>query len=156
MPLPHDLCARLQNAFRARHAHVSLNHCTQNLGILSILLRSGFLTALSRGTTAAPCSPEAFNIAPSDAHRRIWAELKYRDDQPVLRQMELVSKPSKRVFIGVGEIRRICTGRRAGTVKPLGMGEIAVIRTGSKEHEWVEAREAVQLKLGGEVICRAG
>ncbi|TFK66339.1 ribosomal protein S8 [Pluteus cervinus] len=155
MPLPHDLCARLQNAFRARHAHVPLTNSTQSLGILSILLRSGFLTSFTRGTPTTPCSPEAYDAAPSDAHRRIWAELKYRDDQPSLRNMELVSKPSKRVFMTVGEIRRICTGRRAGVIKPLGMGEIAVVRTKSKEHEWIEAREAVQLKLGGEVICRA-
>ena len=53
------------------------------------------------------------------------------------------------------EIRRICTGRRAQTIKPLGMGEIAIVHTKSKEHEWIEAREALQLKLDGEIVCRA-
>ena len=69
--------------------------------------------------------------------------------------MELISKPSKRIFMGIDEIRRICSGRRAQTVKPLGMDEIAVVRTKSKEHEWLEAREALRLNLDGEVVCRA-
>lgn len=156
MPLPHDLCARLQNAFRARHLRVGLTHSTQNLGILNILLRSGFLTTLTRGTLLSGPSPDAFSSpTTNEAQRRIWADLKYREDRPVLNHMELVSRPSKRVFMSLAEIRLICTGRRAGTVKPLGLGEIAVVRTKSREHEWVEAREALQLKLGGEVVCRA-
>jgi ribosomal protein S8 len=69
--------------------------------------------------------------------------------------MHLVSKPSKRVFMDTSEIRRLCSGRSAKTVKPLGMGEIAVLRTNNKEYEWLEAREALQLHLSGEVICRA-
>ena len=153
MPLPYDLCARLQNAFRARHARISVPHTTQNLGILSILLRAGFLTNITRGTIEAP-SPEKF-LEAGEAQRRIWADLKYRNDRPVLENMHVVSKPSKRVFMDINEIRRLCTGRSAKTVKPLGMGEIAVVRTGNKEFEWLEAREAIQLRQSGEVICRA-
>jgi ribosomal protein S8 len=153
MPLPYDLCARLQNGFRARHARISVPHTTQNLGILSILLRAGFLTNITRGTIEAP-SPEKF-VDASEAQRRIWADLKYRNDRPVLESMHLVSKPSKRVFMDTNEIRRLCTGRSAKTVKPLGMGEIAILRTSNREYEWLEAREALQLHLNGEVICRA-
>lgn len=40
-------------------------------------------------------------------------------------------------------------------MKPLGMGEVAVVQTEDKEHEWLEAREALRLGLGGEVVCRA-
>jgi len=153
MPLPYDLCARLQNAFRARHARVAVPHTTQNLGILSILLRAGFLTNITRGTIEAP-SPEMF-VEAGEAQRRIWADLKYRNDRPVLENMHLVSQPSKRVFMGTSELRRLCTGRSAKTVKPLGMGEIAVVQTKNKDYEWLEAREALQLHLTGEVICRA-
>jgi ribosomal protein S8 len=153
MGLPHDLCARVQNAFRARHHQISVVHSTQNLAILSILLRAGFVSNIIRGTVDAP-SPEDFASA-GEAQRRIWAELKYRNDQPVLSDMELVSKPSKRIFMDVSEIRMLCSGRSAQFVKPLGMGEIAVVRTKKKEYEWLEAREALQLNLKGEVICRA-
>ena len=153
MPLPHDLCARLQNAFRARHHKIAVDHNTQNLGILSILLRAGFVSSVTRGTIAAP-SPEDFHTA-GEAQRRIWADLKYRDDRPVLRDMELVSRPSKRVYMNLSEIRLICSGRRAQNVKPLGMGEIAVVKTKDRENEWLEVREALQLKMPGEIICRA-
>ncbi|KAJ7484517.1 ribosomal protein S8 [Mycena latifolia] len=144
--LPHDLCARIQNAFRARYQKIAVNHSTQNLGIMSILLRNGFVSNLTRGIIAEP-SPAAF-LTVNDAQKRIWADLKYRDDLP----------PSKKVFMELAEIRRLCTGRRAQNVKSLGLGEIIVIKTNEKENEWLEAREAreaVQMKLPGEVICRA-
>ncbi|KIL69187.1 hypothetical protein M378DRAFT_7890 [Amanita muscaria Koide BX008] len=153
MSLPHDLCARIQNAFRARHQRIAVNHTTQNLGILTILLRSGFISTITRGTIEGP-SPDQFEQA-GEAQRRIWAELKHRDDRPVLRDMSLISRPSKRVFMDLTELRMICSGRRAQTIKPLGMGEIAVVKTRDKENEWLEAREALQLRLTGEVICRA-
>ena len=153
MVLPHALCSHIQNAFRARHKSICVPHTTQNLGILSILLRAGFISNLTRGTTELP-SPEQFHEA-SEPQRRIWADLKYRDDRPVLSHMELVSKPSKRIFMEPGEIEAICSGRRAKFVKPLGMGEIAIIRTRQRENEWLEAREALRLQMGGEVVCRA-
>ncbi|KAJ7098366.1 ribosomal protein S8 [Mycena epipterygia] len=153
MPRPHDLCARIQNAFRARHHNIAVNHNTQNLGILSILLRNGFISNLTRGTLAEP-SPAAFLTA-NDAQKRIWADLKYRNDIPVLHDMELISMPSKNVYMNLNEVRRLCTGRRAQNIRPLGMGEIIIVRTKDRENEWLEAREAVQLKLGGEIICRA-
>lgn len=152
MVLPYHLCSHIQNSFRARHKHIAVPHTTQNLGILSILLRAGFITSITRGTISA-LSPDQFNEV-GEAQKRIWAELKYREDRPVLSNMEIVSKPSKNVFVTWGELLRICSGRRAKQVKPLGMGEIAIVRTADKEHEWLEAREALQLKLDGEVICR--
>lgn len=153
MPLPHDLCSKIQNAFRARHQKLAVDHNTQNLGILSILLRAGFISSITRGTTVGP-DPVSFNLA-KESERRIWADLKYRDDLPVLNNMELISRPSRRVFLELAGIRAICSGRRAGQVKPLGMGEVAMVRTEDKEHEWLEAREALQLKIPGEVVCRA-
>lgn len=153
MPRPFDLCARVQNAFRARHKRVCVDHTTQNLGILSILLRAGFLITLTRGTTEGPFPDEFSNVGA--AYQRIWADLKYRDDRPVLTHMELISRPSKRVFMDAGEIRRICSGRRAQQVTALGMGEVAVVHTSNKEYEWLEAREAVRMGLDGEVVCRA-
>ena len=153
MVLPHYLCSHIQNAFRARHQHVAVHHTTQNLAILSILLRAGFLSNVTRGTIRNPSPEEFFEASESD--RRIWADLKYRDARPVLNDMELISKPSKPIFMELSEIRRLCTGRRVQNVKPLRMGEIAVVKTKDRENEWLEAREALQLKLPGEVICRA-
>jgi ribosomal protein S8 len=153
MVLPHDLCAHVQNAFRARHAKIAVHHSTQNLGILSILFRAGFLSSITRGTIDAPSPADFYKVG--EPERRIWADLKYRDDRPVLRHIELISKPSKRVIMDIKEIRFLCSGRGAKQVKPLGFGEVAIIHTKSEEHEWLEAREALQMKLAGEVVCRA-
>ncbi|KAH9477937.1 37S ribosomal protein S8, mitochondrial [Psilocybe cubensis] len=151
--LPHDLCSKIQNAFRARHQKLAVNHSTQNLGILNILLRAGFISSITRGTINGP-NPAEFNAA-KESERRIWADLKYRDDQPVLSNMELISLPSRRVFMDLAGIRAICSGRRNKQIPPLGMGEVAMVKTQDKEHEWLEAREALQMKIPGEVICRA-
>jgi len=151
MPLPHDLCSQIQNGFRARQARIAVPHTTQNLAILSILLREGFITSVTRGTAATPDPSEW--AAVSDSHKRIWASLKYRSDRPVLSAMELVSMPSKRIIMDAYGIRRLVSGRRSMFVRPLGMGEIAVVKV--KDKGWIEAREAVQLNVGGEVICRA-
>lgn len=153
MPRPHDLCSLVQNAFRARHARIAVDHTTQNLGIMSILLRAGFVSSLTRGTVEGP-SPEEFHSV-GEAQKRIWVDLKYREDRPVLSSMHLISLPSRPIHMDLSEIRRLCSGRRAQTIKPLGLGEIAVVHTRSKEHEWLEAREALQLQLDGEVVCRA-
>ncbi|KAI8986783.1 ribosomal protein S8 [Trametes punicea] len=151
--LPHYLCSHIQNAFRARHKHVAVPHSTQNLAILSILLRAGFLSNVTRGTVEEPSPTDFFQV--SDSHKRIWADLKYRDDRPVLSEMELISRPSKPIFMDISDIRRLCTGRRVQNVKPLRMGEIAIVKTKDRENEWLEAREALQMRIPGEVICRA-
>nr|GAT54835.1 predicted protein [Mycena chlorophos] len=134
--LAHNLCARIQNAFRGRHQHIAVHHSTQNLGILSILYRAGFVSNISRGTSVA-ADPALFDEETNDAEKRIWAILKYRNDLPVLQNMSAISKPSKRVFMTLTEIRLLCTGRRAQNVPPLGLGEVIVIRTNSKEHDHV-------------------
>jgi ribosomal protein S8 len=42
-------------------------------------------------------------------------------------------------------------------VSPLGFGEIAIVKTETEDKNlstWLEAREALRLGLGGEVVCR--
>lgn len=169
--LPYNLCSQIQNGFRGRQARMAVPHTVQNLAILTILLREGaresllfrrkrqeahaltkgFISSVTRGSATTP-SPEEWAIVP-ESRKRIWATLKYRNDRPVLSAMESISKPSRRIFLDEVGIRRLVSGHRAQFVKPLGMGEIAVIKTGDRR--WMEAREAVRLNLGGEVICRA-
>jgi ribosomal protein S8 len=98
MPRPHDLCARIQNAFRARRAQVAVPHTVQNLGILNVLLRAGFINSITRGTLSTP-DPIAWQTAP-ESKRMIWADLKYREDRPVLTNMELDFKALETHFHG--------------------------------------------------------
>ncbi|SGY29231.1 BQ5605_C002g01028 [Microbotryum silenes-dioicae] len=68
--------------------------------------------------------------------------------------MELVSKPSRKVVLDKEELSRFVRGSRVKFVRGLGMGEVALVRSG--EATWVEAREAVRKGLGGEVVARVG
>ncbi|KIO28543.1 hypothetical protein M407DRAFT_242975 [Tulasnella calospora MUT 4182] len=153
MILPYDLMARLQNGFMARLKRLPVPHTTQNLAIASIMLRHGFLSNVTRGTVNS-ADPDEWHAAP-EPHRRIWVDLKYRDDLPVLSKAEVISKPSKRVVLTPEDVRRICSGQMASFVKPLGMGEVAVIREGGgSKIQWYEAREALEKGVGGEILCR--
>ncbi|KAG8980944.1 hypothetical protein FRB94_009325 [Tulasnella sp. JGI-2019a] len=154
MVQPFDLCARLANGYRARLKMLPLPHTTQNLAILQILLQNGLVSQITRGTVNG-ADPVQWASAPERA-RRIWIGLKYRDDQPVLTHAEVISKPSKWQRVEVSDIRRLCSGKMSKFVKPLGLGEVAVVKHVDDRHHthWLEAREALRQNVGGELLCR--
>lgn len=154
--LPHDLCARLTNASMARHRYVPLLPTKQHMSLLSLLLSHGFISSMSYGSTSTSAvtkpDPVSFQEArPSE--KRVWAEMKYRQDRPVLNKMQLVSNPSRRVFMDKVEVARFVKGARVKFVPGLTLGEVALIHSRAG---WVEGREAVRRGLGGEVIARVG
>jgi ribosomal protein S8 len=154
--LPHELCARLSNASMARHRWVPLSPTKQSVSLLSLLLSHGFISSVSYGSTntssATPPDPSSYPTARL-SDKRVWAELKYRADRPVLNKMSLVSHPSRKVFMDKDEIKRFVRGSRVKFVPGLGLGEVAFVASGS---EFVEGREAIRRGLGGEVIARVG
>ncbi|KAG8935262.1 hypothetical protein FRC02_008397 [Tulasnella sp. 418] len=116
------------------------------------MLRNGLLSNVTRGTIRDADPQEWANVP--EQHRRIWLDLKYRDNLPVLSKAEVISKPSHKINVDSSQLRRICSGRPANFIKPLGLGEIAVVQTKDKDHEYLEAREALQRGLGGMMLCR--
>jgi len=48
--------------------------------------------------------------------RQLWLELKYRQNEPVLRRMSCVSKGSRRIYINVEELQRFLAGQRVDFV----------------------------------------
>ncbi|BGP12929.1 hypothetical protein JCM10213_004348 [Rhodosporidiobolus nylandii] len=154
--LPHELCARLSNASAARHRWVPLAPTKQHLSLLSLLLSHGFISSVSYGSnntsSATPPDPSSYATARL-SDKRVWAELKYRADRPVLNKMRLVSHPSRRVKMDKDELKRFVRGSRVKFVPGLGLGEVALVASGS---EFVEGREAIRRGLGGEVIARVG
>lgn len=154
--LPHELCARLTNASLARHRFVPLQPTQQHLSLLSLLLSHGFISSVTYGSTSTSSSvrpdPSSFREART-SEKRVWAELKYRADRPVLKKMSLVSNPSRRVFMAPEEVERFVRGARVKFVPGLTLGEVALVHS---RQGWVEGREAVRRGLGGEVIARVG
>ncbi|GAA5872670.1 hypothetical protein JCM16303_004599 [Sporobolomyces ruberrimus] len=154
--LPHELCARLTNASLARHRYVPLAPTKQHLSLLSLLLSHGFISSVSYGSTdtssATTPNPSSFSTARL-SEKRVWAELKYRQDRPILSKMRLVSHPSRRIFMDKDEMRRFVKGSRVKFVPGLNLGEVAFVES---NQGFVEGREAVRRGLGGEVIARVG
>lgn len=86
------------------------------------------------------------------ASRRLWLGLKYYESSPVLSKAKMVSKPTKRIWLTSHEIANLVRGRRAGEVHPLSqIGEIMAVST---DRGMMEARECMERKIGGMVLCR--
>ncbi|KAL9123489.1 MAG: hypothetical protein Q9217_007076, partial [Psora testacea] len=86
------------------------------------------------------------------ASRRLWIGLKYYRNRPVLETMRLVSKPTRRVWMGMRDLDGLVKGEKKGYVRGLrGVGEGLFIST---DRGIMEVRECVGRRLGGLVLCR--
>jgi small subunit ribosomal protein S8 len=72
--------------------------------------------------------------------RSVEIELKYHDDQPVIKEIARVSRPGRRVYSRIKELPRVFNG--------LG---ITILSTPQGVMSDQEARAA---NVGGEVLCR--
>ncbi|KAI9320514.1 30S ribosomal protein S8 [Dichotomocladium elegans] len=152
MPRVYDLCARVQNGFRARLQSIAIPETKMNLAIANILYREGFLSSVTRGSHLGPDVEYTPTTNDNIATRRLWLSLKYKDNMPTLSHLSVISKPSKKITFTVNEMKQIASGRRAKFIKPLQPGEIAIVNT---NRGVLEIQEAIQKNVGGEVLCRA-
>lgn len=168
---------QLRNGSRARLHQISVPHTKKNLGLLTVLLKNGFIGSLTLGDTLNP-DPEAFKRA-GVAQKRIWGTLKYADDRPVLGahplalllahslslkvigrllltgNLQIVSRPSKRIMVNPEELLRLQCGQRAQFVKPMGIGEIAIVHS-QRQQKWLDGSDAIRENVSGELVARAG
>lgn len=151
MVIVHEICARVQNGFRARLQSIAVPDTKMNLAISMILYRQGFISSVQRGNHLEPDKKVVKTQPHNIASRRLWLDLKYRDNKPVLQKMSCVSKSSKRVYMNVEELKNLTTGKRAKFIPPLKLGEIAIIGT---SRGVLEIKEAIEQNHGGEVLCR--
>ncbi|KAJ3145099.1 hypothetical protein HDU86_001151 [Geranomyces michiganensis] len=91
--------------------------------------------------------------SPNPASQKLWLTLKYKDGEPVLRKMAAVSKPSRRVFASLAELRAVAAARRAGPLlKGQEVGQVTILKT---PYGIIELKEALEKEVGGEVLCIA-
>ncbi|TVY41515.1 37S ribosomal protein S8, mitochondrial, partial [Lachnellula cervina] len=120
-----NVCSHLQNASKARLGLTSIPSTNQLLTLSLALQSSGFLSSVTRaGLTPPPLnSNTTYEPEPvtqeNVSSRRLWLGLKYWDNRPVLSEMSMVSKPTKRVWMDVESLGRIVRGREAGFVRGL-------------------------------------
>jgi small subunit ribosomal protein S8 len=121
-----DMLTRIRNAQMRRKSSVSTPGSRLRAHILDVLKSEGFIRGYS--TTEYGNGRTEFEI-----------ELKYFDGEPVIRKIERVSKPGRRVYSSVTSMPRVANG--------LGVTILSTPQGVMADHE---AREK---NVGGEVLC---
>lgn len=87
------------------------------------------------------------------ARRKLWLDLKYRFGDPVLSELKIVSKPSRKVFATAEDLKAVAIGQKVGSLlKPSTVGQITILDT---PYGVVELKDALRKNVGGEVLCIA-
>ncbi|KAH6853941.1 ribosomal protein S8-like protein [Chaetomium sp. MPI-CAGE-AT-0009] len=150
-----NACIHLQNATRARLGLTSIPNTKYNLRLALALHRAGLIASVTRGGPRPPEFPLSTESEPvtteNVATRRLWVGLKYWDNQPVVRNLTPVSKPSRLVTATLPELNKVARGFPVGPIKGLTLGETLFVST---DRGVLEVREALERRLGGLVLCR--
>ncbi|KAJ3412969.1 hypothetical protein HDV05_008684 [Chytridiales sp. JEL 0842] len=153
----YNLCSQILNSTRWGFRRIALPESKTNRAIISILYNEGLITSFSSGDTTGPFQ-RGHEVPPTPdtlSRRRIWVDLKYRDGEPVLKKLQVVSKPSRRVFATVEELKAVASLKNAkgGLLKAGEVGGVTILETA---YGVIELREALKKDVGGEVLCVAG
>ena len=120
-----DMLTRLRNASQAKHKRVDMPVSRLKTEIARILKENYFI--------------HDFKVLDDGAHGVLRIYLKYFEDRPVIRNVERVSRPGRRIYKGAAELPRIRSG--------LG---IAIVSTSKG---MMSDRQARAQKVGGEVMA---
>jgi small subunit ribosomal protein S8 len=121
-----DMIARIRNAQLRNKPKVSMPGSKQRERVLEVLKTEGYI----RGYAA---------VAHASGRNELEIELKYFDGTPVIREIERVSKPGRRVYASVKNLPRINNG--------LGVAILSTPKGVMADHA---ARDA---NVGGEILC---
>jgi small subunit ribosomal protein S8 len=122
-----DMLTRIRNAQMRKTAKVSTPGSRLRQNVLDVLKSEGYIRGYS-------------TVDFANGRSEFEIELKYFDGQPVIRQIERVSRPGRRVYASVKTIPRVMNG--------LG---VSIISTPKGVMSDAEARDQ---NVGGEVLCR--
>jgi small subunit ribosomal protein S8 len=120
-----DLLTRIRNAQMRNKSKVTSPNSRLRESVLEVLKTEGYI----RG----------FAVVEKDGRSEIEVELKYFDGEPVIREIERVSKPGRRVYTSVKNMPRINNG--------LGVTIVSTPKGVMADHA---ARDA---NVGGEILC---
>jgi len=120
-----DLLTRIRNAQMRNKSKVSSPGSKLRESVLEVLKSEGYI----RG----------YAVVERDGRAEIEIELKYFDGEPVIREIERISKPGRRVYTSVRNLPRINNG--------LGVAIVSTPKGVMADHA---ARDA---NVGGEILC---
>ena len=122
-----DMLTRIRNAQMRRKSKVSTPGSRLRAHVLDVLKDEGYI----RGYSSAEFG---------NGRTEFEIELKYFEGEPVIREIQRVSKPGRRVYSAVDAMPRVANG--------LGITIISTPKGVMADHS---AREQ---NVGGEVLCR--
>jgi small subunit ribosomal protein S8 len=120
-----DLLARIRNAQMRNKSKVSSPSSKLRESVLEVLKTEGYI----RG----------YAVVEREGYSEIEIELKYFEGEPVIREIERISKPGRRVYTSVRNLPRINNG--------LGVAIVSTPKGVMADHA---ARDA---NVGGEILC---
>ena len=120
-----DMLTRIRNAAQARHRRVDMPVSKLKAEVARILKENHFI--------------HDFKILDDGRHGVLRVYLRYYEDRPVIRHLQRVSRPGRRVYTGSQQIPRVRGG--------LG---IAIVSTSQGV---MSDRQARARKIGGEVMA---
>ena len=120
-----DLLARIRNAQLRNKSKVSSPNSKLRESVLEVLKTEGYI--------------RAYTVVEREGRSELEIELKYFDGEPVIREIERISKPGRRVYTSVRNLPRINNG--------LGVAIVSTPKGVMADHD---AREH---NVGGEVLC---
>ncbi len=122
-----DMLSRIRNAQLRRRTKVSTPASSMRRRVLDVLQSEGYIRGYSE-------------VAEAGGDPEFEIELKYYDGEPVIREIERVSKPGRRVYASVDNLPRVANG--------LG---VSILSTPKGVMSDADARDQ---HVGGEVLCR--
>ncbi|MDJ0823195.1 MAG: 30S ribosomal protein S8 [Paracoccaceae bacterium] len=121
-----DMLTRIRNAQMRGKSTVMTPASKLRGWVLDVLADEGYIRGYEKATG-------------SDGHPALEISLKYYDGTPVIRELKRVSKPGRRVYMGVSDIPQVRQGLGVSIVStPKGVMSDANARSNN---------------VGGEVIC---
>ncbi|HAU07385.1 MAG: 30S ribosomal protein S8 [Candidatus Yanofskybacteria bacterium GW2011_GWF1_44_227] len=124
-----DMLIVIKNAQAVKKEQVVIPFSRMKLAIAKVLKDSEFITDYEK---------KAKKIKNSE-HDFLYITLKYEDNHGAISDIKLVSKPSRRMYLGAKEIRPVRSGYGIG-----------ILSTSKGVMSSIEARKS---GLGGEIIC---
>ena len=121
-----DMLTRIRNSQMRGKSTVSVPASKMRVRVLDVLKSEGYIRGYEMSTG-------------KDSHPAIEVSLKYFEGTPVIREMKRVSKPGRRVYLGVEDIPQVRQG--------LG---VSIVSTSKGVMSDASARAA---NVGGEVLC---
>jgi small subunit ribosomal protein S8 len=120
-----DLITRIRNAQQRAKSKVSTPASKLRERVLEVLKTEGYIRGFA-------------SVAHASGRNELEIELKYFDGEPVIREIERISKPGRRVYASVKALPRINNG--------LGVAILSTPKGVMADHE---ARDA---NVGGEIL----